>query len=264
MSFADKVIDELGITEPDEIDLEAIAWHLGAKIKYDDMDGCEACILGANNRAIIRVSTKVRPERQRFSIGHELGHWCHHRNQPLFCKPDDIGANGNKVRNSKEKVADSYASDLLMPRSIFNPVARQFKNLNFDTVRQMAGVFKTSLTSTAIRLVEGDHSPSMLVCHGRNGRKWFARAKSVLEKWYPQADLDRESGAFDVLFGKAEESRFPIRIGADAWFDRFDASRFEVHEQTIRTTPGEILTLLLFKDEKMLRDEEDRRLDYRR
>ncbi|TAY52950.1 ImmA/IrrE family metallo-endopeptidase [Rhizobium leguminosarum] len=259
MSFADKVIEELGITEPDEIDLEAIACHLGAKIKYEDMDSCEACIVGGNDRAIIRVSTKVRPERQRFSIGHELGHWCHHRNQPLFCKPEEVGANGAKVRDPKEKTADGYASDLLMPRRVFNPVARQYKTLNFDTVRQIARVFKTSVTSTAIRLVEGDHSPSMIVCHGQKGRKWFSRSKSVPERWFPQNDLDRQSGAFDIQFGQGTEQRHPQRIGADAWFDRHDASRYDVHEQTIRTMPGETLTFLLFRDQKMLSEEDDRR-----
>ena len=31
---AEVVLKRLGISEPHEIDLEAIAWHLGARIRY--------------------------------------------------------------------------------------------------------------------------------------------------------------------------------------------------------------------------------------
>jgi hypothetical protein len=50
----------------------------------------------------------------------------------------------------------------------------------------------------------------------------------------------------------------PRRIGADAWFDRRDAERFEVHEQTMRTSPEETLTLVAISDPKMLEDQEYR------
>ena len=44
----------------------------------------------------------------------------------------------------------------------------------------------------------------------------------------------------------------PRKIDADAWFDRRDAGKFIVHEQTIRTAPDEILTLVLINDPEML------------
>ena len=50
-----KVLDELGITEPDEIDIEAIAQYCGALIVYEKLEGCAARILGNGNEAIITV-----------------------------------------------------------------------------------------------------------------------------------------------------------------------------------------------------------------
>jgi hypothetical protein len=44
------------------------------------------------------------------------------------------------------------------------------------------------------------------------------------------------------------------KIGADAWFDRREAERFEVLEQTVRTAADEILTLVLITDGEMLDD----------
>jgi hypothetical protein len=262
--LAKDVITELGITEPDEIDLDAIAWHLGVTIKDDDMDGCEACIIGGKDKAIIRVSTKVSPERRKFSIGHELGHWCHHRNQSLFsCKAVDIGSKEGVERNPKEKQADRYASDLLMPLPIFSRVARQHRNLTWDMVRQVGKVFGTSLPATAIKLIEADHTPSVLVSHGkdrRNGRtrRWFSRSKSVPERWFPKYDIDSDSPAFDVLYGKLEENRMPMKVDAGSWFDQFDANRYQITEQSVRIFDGDILTLLVIKDEKMLQDRETR------
>ena len=73
-----------------------------------------------------------------------------------------------------------------------------------------------------------------------------------LSKWFPRNDLDAESFAMSVLFGNGSEDSSPRKIGADAWFDRREAERFEVHEQTIRTGYDEILTLILISDLAML------------
>src|SRR5689334_25329003 len=90
-SPTDMVLHELGITRPQDIDLEVIAWHLGAKVKYRPLHSCEARIVGKNDRAIITVDNRKLPERQRYSVGHELGHWHHHRGRCLICRSDEIG-----------------------------------------------------------------------------------------------------------------------------------------------------------------------------
>ena len=61
-----------------------------------------------------------------------------------------------------------------------------------------------------------------------------------------------------MLFGNKPDDPIPRKIGADAWFDRREAERFEVHEQTFRTGPDEILTLVLISDPQMLIESGDR------
>lgn len=253
LSPAERVLQDLGITDSREIDLNAIAWHLGARIKFCDLDGCEARIIGYRGRAIIRVDRWGNSRRQRFSIAHELGHWCHHRGRMLFCRSEDIGSR-NPGTPQIERVANVYAADLLMPRYLFDPTARQHARLSFRVVRKMAELFDTSLTATAIRLVESEHSPAILACHGPQGRKWFTRAPDVPERWFPRDDLDHESFAFDLLFGNGREEAHPRVIGADAWFDCSEAQRYELREHSIRTADDEILTLLLLTDDGMLED----------
>lgn len=253
LTVAERLLQELGITDPEEIDLEAIAYHVRAEVRYRSLVGCEARIVGCNARAIISVKANSNPERKRFSIAHELGHWHHHRGRCLACRAEDY-----RPRDvlSPERVADAYAADLLMPRYLFDPIVQQHKKLTFKVVSTLAETFRVSLTAMAIRLVESDHTLSLLVCHGSKGRKWFTRAPSVPQRWFPKDDLDSEGFAFGVLFGRAGNDTTPRLIGADAWFDRSEANRYDVHEQTVRTGPDEVLSLILINDGRMIEERE--------
>jgi hypothetical protein len=159
---------------------------------------------------------------------------------------------------SPERVADNFASDLLLPHYLFRPIAFQHPKLNLATVKAVADIFETSQTATAIRLVEADHAPALLVCHGSRGRKWFVRSPSVPTRWFPRDNLDADSFAFGVLHGGKADDTFPRRIGASAWFDRWEASRYEVLEQSLCTAEDEVLTLVLVRDDRMLEEEEEK------
>lgn len=252
LTHAERLLQELGITELDEIDLEAIAFHVGARIRYRRLEGCEARIVGIGDQAIITVRADSHPRRKRFSIAHELGHWHHHRGQHLACRAEETLPGDARL---PERVADNFAADLLMPNYLFRPLARQHERLTFKTVDALAEAFRTSQTATAIRLVQSDHAPAVLVCHGLTGRRWFTRSPSVPSRWFPQDALDAESFAFGVLFGNEPDDPIPRKIDADAWFDRSEAERFEVHEQSIRIGSDEILTLILMNDPGMLEDQ---------
>jgi hypothetical protein len=248
---AERLLQELGITQPGEIDLEAIAFHLGARVRYRKLEGCEARIIGCNDTAIITIAKDRADKRKRFSLAHEIGHWTHHKGQTLVCRVEESLPQG---RMSPERIANNYAADLLMPRYLFGPISRAYPKLNFKTVGDIADIFRASRPATAIRIVEGGHSPALLVCHGSRGRKWFARGPDVPSRWFPKDELDADSFAFGVLFGKASDDPAPRKIGADAWFDRRDADKYLVYEQTIRSASDEILTLVLISDPEMLEE----------
>jgi len=256
---AERLLQALGVTEPSEIDLEAIAYDAGARIRYRPLEGCEACIVGNTKAAIISINQQSSARRKRFSIAHELGHWCHHRGHALVCRVDDF-----QPRNAlaPERIADAYAADLLMPRYLFDPAISKHEKLTLKVVGALSEQFDTSFTATVIRAVEGSYFPAFAICHTSAGRKWFARSSMVPARWFPSADLDPDSLAFDVLHANKPDNVIPRKIGADAWFDQQGAGDFEIYEQTCRTGADEIVTLLLITDGDML-DEEDYR-PYRR
>lgn len=127
-----------------------------------------------------------------------------------------------------------------------------------SVIEQFAEEFNTSLSATAIRLVEADIWPCMLICHARQGRKWFTQAPMFHKRWFPQSELDAESSAFDVVFGQSESDRSPQIIGADAWFDRAEARQYEILEQAKQTGSGEALIILTIKDDRMIEEEPER------
>lgn len=251
LTSAEKLLQELGITEPQEINLEAIAYYVGARVRYRPLDGCEARIVGYGNNTIITVNDTSPSRRARFSIAHELGHWKHHRGQKLACRVEDYRP---RDRASPERLADSYAADLLLPHYLFRPIAREHDKPTFKAVSVLADVFNTSFTATAIRLIESDHSPALLICHSRNGRKWFTRAPGLADHWFPKSELDTASSAFDVVYGTRQGDPSPRKIRADAWFDCWEARGFNIYEQTMRVADGEILTILLLADQRMLEE----------
>jgi len=245
---AERILLELGIEKPQDIDLEAIAWTLGAAVNYRPLDKCEAMIVGGDRRAIITVNSKAIPSRRRFSIAHEIGHWHHHRGRVLFCGARDIDNPADDALHP-EKQADQFASDLILPTFMVKPCVVKMKRLTLAAVREIAEEFRASDTATLLKIVDLDRFPILVVCHSKERRRWFRRAPMIPGWWFPRPELDHESFAFDLLFGGAAESPYPRKIGADAWFEFRGVDRFEVQEQSFRLPNEEVLTLLIIPAE---------------
>ncbi|RKT34762.1 uncharacterized protein DUF955 [Roseovarius halotolerans] len=254
---AARLLESLSINEPEGIDLEAIAWLSGAKVKYRELDGCDACIAGRADvgRAIISIDNRSLPRRQRFSLAHEIGHWEWHRGHQLLCSKDDIRGSGIKLKGlSREAAANRFAAELLMPGFMLKNAMRDFNRLDMKTVRELAARFDVSLTAMAYRLVESDVHPSLLVAYGKDGRHWFVRSKSIAEIWFPKDRLDEESGAYDILYGAAQDDRFMSTVEGDTWFDVEWADQIELGEQSFRTQENEVVSLLVARSKRMLAD----------
>jgi hypothetical protein len=243
VSAAERLLLRLGVSSAQDIDLEAIAWHLGAAVKYRHMDTADGTILGSSKRAVIAINSSAIPTRRRYSLGHELGHWQHHRGRMLFCGPTDIG-NFAGGPLDPERQADSFASDLILPGYLIRTRLAKLKRPTLAAAHEIADEFKASLTATLIRIVNEDCFPIVLVCHGKDRRRWFRRADIVPGFWFPREDLDAETFAFEILHNNAGEDAFPRKNGAGAWFDFRNVDRYEISEQSFPLPNDEVLTVL--------------------
>lgn len=248
---AEHLIKSLGITAPRDIDLEAIAYYVGLRIKRRCLKCCEAMITGRGDKGIISVTPGGMIQRERFSIAHELGHWAHHRGESVACRAIDIGKFSKT--NTVERAADQYAADLLMPWAMFKAECCVHRRLDLKALKAMASTFNTSLTATLIRMIHsGLYGNVMMITHGVGGRKWHRSADGIPGYWFPKADLDRESFAFELLHNaNTQDQNFPRKIGADAWFDNWGAPQHEITEQSFRV-PGEgVITILLLSHDML-------------
>jgi len=245
-----QLLDELGIVAPEDIDIEAIAFYSKATIRYRPLTGCAARIVGNGDTAIITVDSASPRPRQRYSAAHELGHWMHDRGKVAFSCQERQFVKEWAIQNPEAR-ANRYASDLLLPVPLFKPQAAALKTMDFDTARKLAAIFRTSVTATAIRLVEHGPLPAMIVCYGDSGRQWFVRQPSLPERLWPAQHLPPQTYAFDLF--KADDQRERRgEVPADAWFDHPTAEGRFIYEHSLRTSFGDVLSLLWWKDERML------------
>jgi IrrE N-terminal-like domain len=244
----ERLLAELGITEPADIELPAIAMYCGAVVVEQDLRGCEARIIGRDDRAFITVNAASSAERKRWSIGHELGHWMHHRGSAAFrCSKRDFN---EWLTVSPEQQANQYGADLLLPKSMFLPRIAQ-RPITLQTVEELARTFGTSLTATAIRLVQIGSSPSIVVLSDRNGVRWSIRNKDVPYPVRLRREPSSDTVAYDLARGGDDPGR-AVDVGAAGWFEDGAAARTYVQEDSRHVTRELILTLLWWPDEAHL------------
>jgi Zn-dependent peptidase ImmA (M78 family) len=247
----DTILAELGIRDPEDIKIEAIAEYCGATILYEPLEGTEARVLGYGNRAIITVNSAAPRGRQRFSGAHELGHWMRDRGRLAFACTEHAFTREWADENP-ERRANQYAADLLLPQGMFSTRAKN-REITFASARDLAELFQTSLTATAIRLVEFGSFPSMIVCSDRERRRWFRRGPDVPDVLWPLDRLSPRTIAYDLLH-KDAAAPGSVDLGADGWFAHRDAHRYAIREDSILIAGDLVLTLLWWRDERQLLD----------
>jgi Zn-dependent peptidase ImmA (M78 family) len=248
-----QILMDLGIRDPGDLDIEAIAEYCGATIRYKPLHGSEARILGYKDRAIITVNSVSSRERQRFSAGHELGHWMRDRGQVAF-QCEDKSFTREWSANNPETRANRFASDLLLPVPMFRPLARELP-VTFDTVRHLASTFQMSLTATTIRLVEHGWLPSMLVCNTDEGKAWFVASSELSGKLWPVNRPGKNTVAHALQSGASPQS--PQDIRSSEWINHPRADRYWIKEDSVMLRDRTVLSLLWWEEEQQLLDQEE-------
>lgn len=240
---------DLGITTPEEANIEVMAYFCGATVKYRPLKSCAARIVGKGNKAIISIDQDATPERQRFSIAHELGHWLKDRGAITFsCRAKDM--NPKRYRDYEtdpEAAANRFAVELLMPSLIFKPAAAG-QPITFDAANRLKHQFGVSLTAAAIRLVELGSFPSMIVCHDIKGYKWSWRHPDLPPYVKVRRLQSKHTEAYRLLRDAAYSPQGPVEVDADDWVDHKTAADYVVTEDSVRSQSNTTLSLIWWRD----------------
>ena len=143
------------------VDVEAIARaHDIAVRRAEFEEGVSGMLVIKDGQAVIGINARHHPNRQRFSLAHELGHYVLHREvasvfvdaAPVFFR-DETSADGS-VRQEIE--ANAFAAELLLPEAALREQlgGRPVDALDDLAVRRLAARFGVSAQALTIRLTK--------------------------------------------------------------------------------------------------------------
>jgi hypothetical protein len=172
---AERLLAELGVAAPEEIDVALIAAHCGAISVLRRLENEEGHLLRAGSRALVAVSELAALTREwRFVIAHELGHFL------LQAAHDDFArytGTRRSARRGMESEANDFAAALLMPRAMFAGECTN-KDIAAAQVVALADRFDAPLASAALRVLFFATAPCAAACVRDGVIEWCARSRA--------------------------------------------------------------------------------------
>lgn len=155
-----------------------------------DIDSCEGMLVRNSDDVGewgIFYNSKSSPERQRFTIAHELGHLTLHRelHDRFNCQKSSFPSSNNTLRII-ERDADNFASKLLMPGDVLrDSLAGQ--RIDLHILSALAKQLRVSFEALCIRFIKSTRRRAFLInwdngfikyaWHSSSARKTQARIR---------------------------------------------------------------------------------------
>lgn len=235
-----------GVRKPEHIDLDAIASARGAHVVYRKLDGCAARLVAAGDRAVISVAMDDNLGRRRFSLGHELAHWMQDSQRMSFkCTSTDIGPQNTEAKTI-EADANSFASQLILPDYLVWPWVGDRKP-SLDLANAIGNDFQSSLTASALKLLQRAKVPTAVTCHDQRRLRWSRRSRDFSTDLYILSELHQDTIAFEMAFGSAKGLSRPKSESASRWVSGPGAFRMDLWSQSVKLPEGSVLSMIWFE-----------------
>lgn len=246
---ARRLLRQLMVEEPDEIDLMAVVGLLGnLTVEEGGLDGSDGRILWGESGAVIRVKAELSPGRRRFTLGHEIGHYVLHKAnaQGRFDTGHQLAIWNDA---SEETEANVFAAELLMPDFLYTPRLKRHTP-SFQHLDELADDFATSRLAAALQYVHYCHEQVALVFSRRGQVVWSKAARSFTWR-IRQGAVSGDSGAGELAAGKPSESGRMLPTPVCAWLTAFEYDREHdiMEESRVVGAYDGILSLLWARDD---------------
>lgn len=267
IEFADlvrptQIVDEITsqiLDLPIPTPLETIASAVGIeKINYTEMDGFEGVLLAnkEKTKGAILVNTKSRHHRQRFSLGHELGHFMLPRHgHEMRCGLEDLATKENKHLSLKQKIeleANQFSAELLMPKNLF----RRYDGFNdapsIDCLIEQANYFDVSFEACAQRYCNLHDVPLAIVFSYKNTIRYSSKSADFLFWITPGKNDPVPPASFTRKASKnTENSTYSDSTSSSNWIgdDKYFFTPDNIIEDVYVLQNGYVATMLYFEDE---------------
>jgi hypothetical protein len=227
--------------------VEAYADHVGALVRLDASLGPDEAgmFIESTGKRFICVNANDRIERQRFTICHEVAHIF------LGLPSTHVGLPAWSYKRPPEEVfCDLFAAELLLPSSLFQPIAES-STVSISTVEDLAARFLASFTATGSRFAQMASGPCAFVL-SENGRIRHAARSKILRDgraWIaPKTSIPKGSVSDRT---RAGTMCGPEEIDAEVWFHNWERGGTVMEEARHLEQWDQTLTLLWFEDEEL-------------
>ena len=142
------------------VPIDRLAKNMNVAIRYAPLeDELSGMAFIKDGQRVIAVNALHHPNRQRFTLAHELAHHILHReilehgihvDKVILLRRDMLAASGS---DDIEIQANTFASELLMPENLIVPILDQSFDFNDETrMTALARKFKVSLAALQYRI----------------------------------------------------------------------------------------------------------------
>jgi len=201
-----------------------------------------------NGRFVVLFNSNFGNEdnpRVRFTIAHELGHYFIDEHRRYY----EAGNTHNSTfsfdpSQQEELEANHFAANLLMPKSIFEPlVLDSFPGWN--TIEAMAQNARTSIISTALRYIELTDHPCVLIVIEGTMIKWFKPSKEMKGVYIERGPVPSYTHSYGVAYDGSVPPNAWDDTDADHWLTiSGKRPKVQIKEWTYKHPYGQVLTLL--------------------
>jgi hypothetical protein len=249
------LLNRIAVAEPDEIDLDLLAWHAGRfRIEDSSLKNALGRLVRGRDGGTIRVSSSIHNAgRRRFTIAHEIGHGVLHAPGTPWDSARELSTwDGSSI----EAEANRFAAELLMPGFLFVPRVVGCRP-ELSVVDGLADEFGTSNLAAARQFIDCTREPAALVvCRQDDGewKAWCQRGPNFpyrVRAGRPHA----YTAAGEIIDGKGDSTEGLVEIPADAWLENVaDSNRSPVLEDTRSIPALDMIVTLLWVDDEIKED----------
>ena len=242
------------------IPLEEIAFAAGIKeIKLASLKGFEGTLLAnaEKTEGVIVINNGVKLDRQRFTLGHELGHFMIPRHgHQMQCSSADLSARSIPHMATNlviEAEANEFSAELLMPKNLVKQQEWFKTTPSIEGVLAFAKKFEVSFQAAAIRFADLHDFPITVVI-SRQGRIVFGYKRQDFPLWLKvgkKGDLIPPKSLTGLIDSTKPETFNSDECLSSLWFCTH--KHYELPENLIEDVyvqeNGYVATILWFENE---------------
>ena len=200
-----------------------------------------------SGKKYIYVNGNNSPERQRFTVCHELAHI-------ILGLPSDhqqVPSWNYAKKSENEMFCDIFAAELLLPYGLFKPLAEKLP-MSLSSVDELAAKFVTSTMATGSRFAVVRKAPCAFVLSEKGKVRYASRSTGLRDAgaWIPpRFEVPQGSISAKLRAGTPCDGREEIE--ADEWFQHWERGGTLLEEARHLERWDQTLTLLWFEDEEV-------------